>query len=60
MLCLGREPTKTEHLGKEISLVRSQDSKTRDPSGEIFLLPDALFRPRAYKNRASGEKKFPQ
>ena len=24
-----------------------------------FFSPDALFRPRAYKNRASGQKKFP-
>ena len=44
----------------EISPVGSRVSKNRDPFGEIFFSPDALFRPRAYKNIASGEKKFPQ
>ena len=38
---------------------RTRFFKTRVHSGENFS-PDALFRPRAYKNRASGEKKFPQ
>ena len=32
-------------------------SRTRVHSGENFS-PDALFRPRAYKNRASREKKI--
>ena len=43
----------------EISPVGSRVSKNRDPFGEIFFSPDALFRPRAYKNRASGEKISP-
>ena len=44
---------------KKIFLERTRVLKTRVPSGENFS-PDALFRPRAYKNRASVEKKFPQ
>ena len=44
---------------KKKILERTQVLKTRVPSGENFS-PDALFRPRAYKNRASREKKFPQ
>ena len=38
---------------------RTRVFKTRVHTGEIFS-PNALFRPKAYKNKASGEKKFPQ
>ena len=44
---------------KKKILSRTRVFKTRVHTGEIFS-SDALFRPRAYKNRASGEKKFPQ
>ena len=42
---------------KKKFLERTRVLKTRVPSGENFS-PDALFRPRAYKNRASGGKKI--
>ena len=44
---------------KKKILSRTRVFKTRVHTGEIFS-SDALFRLRAYKNRASGEKKFPQ
>ena len=44
---------------KKKFLQRTRVLKTRVPTGEIFP-PDALFRPRAKKNRASGAEKFPQ
>ena len=42
---------------KKKILSRTRVFKTRVHSGENFP-PDALFRPRAYKNRASGGKKI--
>ena len=42
---------------KKKFLERTRVLKTRVHSGENFSA-DALFRPKAYKNRASGEKKI--
>ena len=56
MLCLGWKPTKTEYLGENNFLVGTWVLETRVHTGNFFF-PDALFRPRAYKNRAS-EKFF--
>ena len=37
MLCLGRELTKTEHLGPKNFLNRSRDLESRDPLGKFFF-----------------------
>ena len=42
MLCLVREPKKTEHVGKKNFPSGSRDFDSRDPLGKFFP-PDALF-----------------
>ena len=37
MLCLGREPKKTEHLGPKNIPNGSRESKSRDPLGKFFF-----------------------
>ena len=59
MLCLGWKPTKTEYLGENNFPVGTWVLETRVHTGNFFF-PDALFRPRAYKNRALGTKKISQ
>ena len=56
MLCLGRELTKTKHLGKKKFSQWISSLRVSRSTGEIFFCPHALFRPRAYKNRACGQK----